>query len=298
MPKKLFNLGLISLILLLFVACNNGDNATMENQGMGVGQISSDYTSQSSKEFPHTKPIQVQHAKYDFEVTQSAQLTRNDIERLLPPDIVNHLPRGIDQFSPEEIVRLLPENATQLSPEEIAGRLRAGIPEQPGQPAGEPARQQPEGPETPQQTPPEQPSEAAPEEEPQSQPTEGISEIEQQVIDLTNVERRNNGLPDLQADASLSNVARAKSNDMQQNNYFSHTSPTYGSPFDMMRDFGVQYNTAGENIAQGQRTPEEVVQAWMNSEGHRANILNREYTHIGVGYQESGNYWTQMFISR
>ena len=70
---------------------------------------------------------------------------------------------------------------------------------------------------------------------------------------------------------------------MQKNNYFSHTSPTYGSPFDMMRDQGVSYKSAGENIAQGQRTPQEVVQAWMNSEGHRRNILNSNYTHIGVG---------------
>jgi uncharacterized protein YkwD len=85
---------------------------------------------------------------------------------------------------------------------------------------------------------------------------------------------------------------------MQENNYFSHTSPTYGSPFDMIRDFDISYNSAGENIAQGQRSPEEVVQAWMNSEGHRANIMNGDYTHIGVGYNESGNYWTQMFISK
>ena len=85
---------------------------------------------------------------------------------------------------------------------------------------------------------------------------------------------------------------------MQKNGYFSHTSPTYGSPFDMMRDFGVSYRTAGENIAQGQRTPQEVVNAWMNSAGHRKNILNGNFTHIGVGYEASGNHWTQMFIGK
>ncbi|MCM3800408.1 CAP domain-containing protein [Caldibacillus thermoamylovorans] len=79
----------------------------------------------------------------------------------------------------------------------------------------------------------------------------------------------------LQIDTTLSDVAQRKSQDKQQNNYFSHTSPTYGSPFDMMHDFGVTYKTAGENIAQGQKTPKEVVNAWMNSSGHRANILNR-----------------------
>ncbi len=128
--------------------------------------------------------------------------------------------------------------------------------------------------------------------------TEGISETEMKVIELTNAERRKNGLSDLKADASLSNVARDKSKDMQTNNYFSHTSPTHGSPFDMMRDYGISYNTAGENIAMGQRSPEEVVQAWMESEGHRKNILTGEFTHIGVGYVEEGNYWTQMFIGK
>ena len=124
------------------------------------------------------------------------------------------------------------------------------------------------------------------------------SQAVQQVIDLTNAERKKNGLPALTADAKLNSVAQAKSSDMQQNNYFSHASPTYGSPFDMMRDQGVSYKSAGENIAKGQRTPQEVVQAWMNSEGHRRNILNRNYTHIGVGFDPNGYHWTQMFIEK
>jgi uncharacterized protein YkwD len=66
----------------------------------------------------------------------------------------------------------------------------------------------------------------------------------------------------------------------------------------MMRDHGVNYKSAGENIAQGQRTPQEVVQAWMNSPGHRKNILSRDFTHIGVGYESQGNHWTQMFIGK
>lgn len=130
------------------------------------------------------------------------------------------------------------------------------------------------------------------------QNTQGISAVESKVIELTNAQRRKNGLKDLQADTALSNVARTKSNDMRSKNYFSHTSPTYGSPFDMMRDFGISYKSAGENIAKGQTTPEQVVDAWMNSEGHRKNILSADYTHIGVGYSESGNYWTQMFIKK
>ncbi|SPT92496.1 YkwD protein [Bacillus subtilis] len=85
---------------------------------------------------------------------------------------------------------------------------------------------------------------------------------------------------------------------MKDKNYFDHQSPTYGSPFDMMKSFGISYKTAGENIAKGQKTPEEVVKAWMNSEGHRKNILNPNFTHIGVGYVESGSIWTQQFIGK
>lgn len=122
--------------------------------------------------------------------------------------------------------------------------------------------------------------------------------FEREVVALTNEQRVKNGLAPLQADQSLSKVARDKSLDMQMNNYFDHNSPVYGSPFDMMRSYGIQYTSAGENIAKGQRTPEEVVNAWMNSPGHRANILNSDYTHIGVGYVEQGNYWTQQFIRK
>ncbi|OLR26841.1 CAP domain-containing protein [Bacillus cereus] len=125
-----------------------------------------------------------------------------------------------------------------------------------------------------------------------------LSEFEQRVVELTNTERAKENLPPLQLETKLSNVARIKSEDMQKNNYFNHNSPTYGSPFDMMNKFGVLYTSAGENIAQGQRTPEEVVQAWMNSAGHRTNILNNDFTHIGVGYVENGNYWTQQFIAK
>ena len=85
---------------------------------------------------------------------------------------------------------------------------------------------------------------------------------------------------------------------MQNKNYFDHNSPTYGSPFDMMKSFGISYTSAGENIAMGQTTPEQVVQAWMDSPGHRANIMNSSFTQIGVGYVASGNYWTQQFIGK
>ena len=119
-----------------------------------------------------------------------------------------------------------------------------------------------------------------------------------EVIRLVNEIRVKNGLKALTADWELSRVARYKSQDMKDNRYFSHTSPVYGSPFDMIKSFGISYRSAGENIAKGQSTPQAVVNAWMNSSGHRANILNSSYKRIGVGYVKNGNYWTQMFIGR
>lgn len=133
---------------------------------------------------------------------------------------------------------------------------------------------------------------------PTEQVTSTLSAYEQKVVDLTNQERAKNGLAALKVDAALSKMAREKSRDMSANGYFSHTSPTYGSPFDMMKQYGITYRAAGENIAMGQRSHEEVVNAWMNSEGHRKNILNPNFTHIGVGHIAQGNYWTQEFIGK
>ncbi|GGG63818.1 CAP domain-containing protein [Paenibacillus radicis (ex Gao et al. 2016)] len=120
-----------------------------------------------------------------------------------------------------------------------------------------------------------------------------ISQFQQQVVDLVNQERSKAGLSPLAVDSLLTKVATEKARDMDVNHYFSHTSPTYGSPFDMMKQFGVTYSYAGENIAAGQRTPQEVMTAWMNSPGHRANILNANYKKIGVGYVN--NQWVQEF---
>lgn len=125
-----------------------------------------------------------------------------------------------------------------------------------------------------------------------------VAAYEAEVVRLVNEIRAKNGLKELREDWQLSRVARYKSQDMKDKNYFSHTSPTYGSPFQMMKSFGIAYKTAGENIAKGYSTPQAVVNGWMNSSGHRANILNSSFTHIGVGYVSGGNYWTQMFISK
>ncbi len=119
---------------------------------------------------------------------------------------------------------------------------------------------------------------------------------ESQVVELVNRERAKYGLKPLTENWQLSRVARYKSQDMCDRRYFSHTSPTFGSPFDMIKSFGISYRTAGENIAMGYKTPAAVVEGWMNSPGHRANILNGAFTQIGVGYVANGSYWTQMFI--
>jgi len=123
-----------------------------------------------------------------------------------------------------------------------------------------------------------------------------VSQFEAEVIRLVNDIRRENGLPPLTANWELSRVARYKSQDMVDNRYFAHSSPTYGSPAQMIRAFGIPFRTAGENIAWGYATPKAVVDGWMNSSGHRANILNASYKQIGVGYVAQGSYWTQMFI--
>ena len=86
---------------------------------------------------------------------------------------------------------------------------------------------------------------------------------------------------------------------MRDNNYFSHDSPRYGSPFEMLQSFGVKYSSAGENIAAGQKNAQQVMNDWMNSSGHRANILNKNYTELGVGFVEGGSYgtyWVQEFV--
>ncbi len=123
---------------------------------------------------------------------------------------------------------------------------------------------------------------------------------EQQVTELVNIERQKVGMSALTLDSAISNVARTKSKDMATNNYFAHQSPTYGSAGDMLKQFGISWSAWGENIASGQRTPEAVVTAWMNSEGHRANILSSNFSKIGVGYvtNSSGTpYWTQIFTN-
>ncbi len=257
----------------------NNDRGHMNNTNDSLN-ISADRTTLDSKSYPHTKAILIQHAQY----------------RYIPFGSVQWYQFGGNEqgMTPNQKQRII----TQAPTQQQGPTTQAPAPTAPAAPAPAPKTAAP----TPKATTPAPtpaPKAAAPTPAPkQAAPTGDNAQFVQQVIDLTNAQRSKNGLPALKADSQLNGVAQKKSVDMQQNNYFSHTSPTYGSPFDMMRDFGVTYKSAGENIAQGQRTPQEVVNAWMNSEGHRKNILSANFTHIGVGYEKTGNHWTQMFIGK
>ena len=180
----------------------------------------------------------------------------------------------------------VPVSAAGFSERFCGTRLWCWIPscEQPSCPSETPdTPAQPDIPETPEQP-----------DDPGSVP--GVLAYELEVVRLVNAERASYGLPALSIRADLCQYARIKSQDMHDSGYFSHTSPNYGSPFDMMKSFDITYSHAGENIAMGYSTPEAVVSAWMNSEGHRANILSASYTELGVGYVADGGYWTQWFV--
>ncbi|MCM3704929.1 MULTISPECIES: CAP domain-containing protein [Cytobacillus] len=205
-------------------------------------------------------------------VSQSGNLSQEQINNILQKYLKNYNIDNVQVNKP------------------AAQKQAAPAPAKAEQPAKAPAQQPVKAQET-AKAPAEQTKEAAP-------ASSEVSAYEKKVLELTNQEREKAGVPALKLDEELSKVAREKSRDMKSKGYFDHNSPTYGSPFDMMKQFGISYTTAGENIAMGQQSPEEVVQAWMNSEGHRKNIMNANFTHLGVGHVADGNYWTQMFIGK
>ena len=143
---------------------------------------------------------------------------------------------------------------------------------------------------------PAQPDEPSEPETPSAPEQSGVLAEESAVLTLVNGIRAQYGLSPLTLDAELCRYTRIKLQDMHDAGYFSHESPTYGSPFDMMRSFGLSYAYAGENIAKGYSSAEAVVNAWMNSSGHRANILSANFSRLGVGYVADGGYWTQWFL--
>lgn len=198
-------------------------------------------------------------------------------EKVIPSEAPTQSPEQIPTITPSEQATELPtekptEQATEMPPKPTEAPIS------PATEAPVPATQAP----TEKATEPQQP--------------QSLNSYEREVVRLINEIRSQYGLGQLAVNTELSRVARIKSQDMHDLGYFSHTSPTYGSPFDMMKRFGIRYRTAGENIAMGYRSPQSVVDGWMNSPGHRANILNGSFKEIGMGYIEHGNYWTQMFI--
>ncbi len=260
---------------------NNNNNYRNMNTTNDALNISADRTTLDSKSYPHTKAILIQHAQY----------------RYIPFGSVQWYQFGGNQQGQTPNQQQGPVTPTPAPVAPTPGPAPAPVaPTAPAPTAPAPTAPAPAAPEP--TSPAPKPAAPTPKTAAPTPATGDVSQYVKQVIDLTNAQRSKNGLPALKSDSQLSGVAQKKSVDMQQNNYFSHTSPTYGSPFDMMRDFGVTYKSAGENIAQGQRTPQEVVNAWMNSEGHRKNILSANFTHIGVGYEKAGNHWTQMFIGK
>ena len=157
-------------------------------------------------------------------------------------------------------------------------------PENPSTPDGS----QPENPGTPDNNQPENPS--VPDTD-----TENANFV-RQVVNLVNQERAKAGLSPVTADTSIQAAAQVRAKEIEKS--FSHTRPDGSSFSTALTQQGVTYRGSGENIAWGQKTPEQVMNGWMNSDGHRANILNKNFTKIGVGYHQNAsgtNYWTQLF---
>ena len=124
-----------------------------------------------------------------------------------------------------------------------------------------------------------------------------------EVVRLTNKQRRKHDCEDLSTNSDLARAARRHSDDMADHNYFDHTGRDGREPVDRAGDAGYEGGYVGENIAAGQKSPGDVVESWMDSPGHRKNILNCEYTEIGVGYEKQRDsrytrYWTQLFGRR
>lgn len=121
-----------------------------------------------------------------------------------------------------------------------------------------------------------------------------ITEAEE-VLALVNIERNKEGLKSLTLDTELCKAAQVRANEI--NTLFSHTRPDGTSCFTVLDEFNISWNTVGENIAKGQKSPSEVVAAWMNSEGHRKNIMNSNFGKLGVGYDSSTKSWVQLFTN-
>lgn len=130
--------------------------------------------------------------------------------------------------------------------------------------------------------------------------TSNLTSDESELLKLINLEREKNNLPNFEIDDALQNVARLKANDIVQNNYFSHTSPTYGTPFEMLKNNSIAYKTASENIA-GNSSISGAVESWLNSDTHKENILSTNYNYTGIAVVDSiayGKVIVELFVGR
>ena len=225
------------------------------------------------------------------------------IENCLKPIICpggGNTPEERPDEKPEEKPEEMPEEKPDEKPEEKPDEKPEEKPDE--KPVDKPD-EKPE--EKPEQKPDEKPEEK-PEQNPEQKPDvpgDGSSDKEEsealsfaeQVVELVNAERAKVNLPALTMTTRLNEAALVRAKETVQS--FSHTRPNGSSFSTVLKENGISFQGAGENIAWGQRTPEQVVNAWMNSEGHRANILNPRYTSIGVGYYLNGAtpYWAQLF---
>ena len=238
--------------------------------------------------------------KFDF----SACLPDWDIPSLKPETKPEQTPDETPDNAPEEIPEEMPEETPDEQPDETPDNTPDETPdEQPDEQPDETPDEAPE--ETPDNT-PQLPEGSRPEETPdngtEQNPEDNNNGTSQgdfasQVVALVNAERAKQGLSALTIDTKVQQAALVRAKESAQS--FSHTRPNGSSFSTALTEAGVSYRTAGENIAYGQSTPQQVMNAWMNSSGHRANILNANYTTIGVGYTVINGtaYWAQLFTA-
>ncbi len=206
-------------------------------------------------------------------------------------------PEDKPETQPETKPEDKPETQPDTKPEDKPETQPDTKPED--KPETQPETKPEDKPETQPETKPEDKPETQPETKPEQTPdtdnNTSLSSFASQVVELVNAERAKAGLSKVSVNAKVQQAATVRAKEQAQS--FSHTRPNGSSCFTALTEAGVNYRGAGENIAYGQRTPQEVMAAWMNSEGHRANILNAKFTSIGVGYTVINGtpYWAQMF---
>ena len=255
--------------------------------------------------------IQKLMEKFDF----SACFPDWDIPSLKPetkPDETPELPEELPEETPDEMPDQQPESPEETPEEKPEEDGTPELPEEHPEETPEEIPEEEETPELPEEHPeetpdntPQLPEDSRPDETPDNgtdqTPEDNTGSMQgdfaSQVAALVNAERAKYGLSALTMDTKVQQAALVRAKETAQS--FSHTRPNGSSFSTALTEAGVSYRTAGENIAYGQTTPQQVMNAWMNSSGHRANILNANYTTIGVGYTVINGtaYWAQLFTA-